>query len=115
MTGKTNTMAEGKFSIQFIAAFSGNIFLEKITQHFAICVSPLQATIGAFGLGNMLGWSSPALPHLVNCGNGIGQEKCDLPVSFGDNENSWIGSTLTLGALAAAIVSGEWRSDVKMR
>jgi len=80
-------MAEGKFSIQFIAAFS--------------------ATIGAFGLGNMLGWSSPALPHLVNCGNGIGQEKCDLPVSFGDNENSWIGSTLTLGALAAAIVTGK--------
>jgi len=78
-------MTEGSFAKQFLAAFA--------------------ATIGAFGMGNMLVWSSPALPHLVkeDC------EKinaCDLPHPFTNEEGSWIGSISTIGALTAAIVVG---------
>ena len=55
----------------------------------------------------MLGWSAPALPHLVGCrpNSKHSDDLCDLPVQFSDDEGGWIGSTSTLGALAAALVS----------
>merc|ERR1712168_1599505 len=57
----------------------------------------------------MLGWSSPSLPHLVDClpNDKHHDNKCDLPQQFSDDVGGWIGSTSTLGALAAAIITGK--------
>ena len=71
------------------------------------------ATVGSFGLGTGLAWSSPALPFLVGCNlpdmpSGYDPDKsnCTLPVSFSDEEGSWIGSMFNIGALVAAFATG---------
>jgi len=59
------------------------------------------ATIGAFTLGNGLGWSSPALPNIA----------CDKPTTslihcLDDDEQRWTGSLLCIGALIASQLVG---------
>ncbi|ODM94060.1 Facilitated trehalose transporter Tret1 [Orchesella cincta] len=54
-------------------------------------------TIGGFSLGNVLGWSSPAIPNLANSG--------DFP-DIQNYQKAWIGSLVTIGALVGACCSG---------
>ncbi|CAL8109368.1 unnamed protein product [Orchesella dallaii] len=54
-------------------------------------------TIGGFSLGNVLGWSSPAIPNLTNSG--------DFP-DIQNYQKAWIGSLVTIGALVGACCSG---------
>ena len=73
------------------------------------------ATIGAFSLGTVLGWSSPATPFLVDCNEVDGNysdslQNCTLPKSFSAEEGSWISSTVNFGMLFGAIMAG--RKDV---
>ncbi|XP_046479238.1 facilitated trehalose transporter Tret1-like isoform X1 [Neodiprion pinetum] len=69
---------------------------EKLIQYLAT----LSATLAAVTAGNYLGWSSPALP-LYN-------QKDTLTLV--DDEQSWVGSLLPLGALVGAIPAG-WIAD----
>ncbi|XP_046409482.1 facilitated trehalose transporter Tret1-like [Neodiprion fabricii] len=69
---------------------------KKSTQYLAAVSSTLAAVTAA----NYIGWSSPALP-LYN-------QKDTLALS--DDEKSWVGSLLALGALLGAIPAG-WVAD----
>ncbi|CRL04571.1 CLUMA_CG017640, isoform A [Clunio marinus] len=63
-------------------------------------VAALAATGGALAAGASLGWTSPANPKLVN-----GTEmEYDFPVT--EDQASWIGSSLNLGAAAVCIPIG---------
>ena len=62
-------------------------------------------------MGNMLAWSSPALPHLENCAK---TNSCDLPVEFTEDEGGWIGSVATLGALVASQVIKNFHLNATM-
>ena len=57
------------------------------------------ATIGAFGLGTVLAWPSPALEQLVDC-----SPSCDLNLEITEGQASWIVSTAFIGAFVGAIV-----------
>ncbi|XP_046748573.1 facilitated trehalose transporter Tret1-like [Diprion similis] len=63
-------------------------------------LATLSATLAAVTAGNYLGWSSPALP-LYN-------QKDTLTLA--DDDKSWVGSLLPLGALVGAIPAG-WIAD----
>ena len=88
------------------------------TKHTSLCISLqiiFSATIGAFSLGTVLGWSSPATPFLVDCNEVDGNysdtlQNCTLPKSFSAEEGSWISSTVNFGMLFGAIMAG--RKDV---
>ncbi|TRY70088.1 hypothetical protein TCAL_05190 [Tigriopus californicus] len=67
-------------------------------------LAAVSTTIGAFGLGAGMAWTSPTLPNLVNCSNRT--EGCTFDQEFSKEEGSWIGSTYTLGAMVSAIVTG---------
>jgi len=58
----------------------------------------LAATLGAFGLGTVLSWTSPALPDLKSHSQTFS--------NLSEEEESWIGSILNLGALFSAPVCG---------
>jgi len=60
------------------------------------------ATVGAFGLGTVLGYTSPALPNLKEA---INDTSTDID-PLGTETESWIGAIINLGALASAIVVG---------
>ncbi|CAL8071347.1 unnamed protein product [Orchesella dallaii] len=57
----------------------------------------LAVALGAFSVGNVLGWSSPGLPSLLTSGHFPDLTKSDV---------SWIGSIITLGALVGSILTG---------
>ena len=75
-----------------------------------LCIFTFSATIGAFSLGTVLGWSSPATPFLVDCneigGNDTSKQDCTLPKSFSEEEGSWISSSVNFGMLFGAIMAG---------
>ncbi|CAL8072111.1 unnamed protein product [Orchesella dallaii] len=62
-------------------------------------VATIAVTTGIFGLGTVLAWSSPALPDMVN-------EKNGYFYNISIEQQSWVGSVATLGALASAPVAG---------
>ena len=53
--------------------------------------------MGAFTLGNAIGWSSPATPAL--------QEESRYKHFVDDNEKRWIGSLVNIGCLIASQVT----------
>ena len=58
-------------------------------------LASLATTIGAFSLGIVLGWTSPALPFLSNCNDNFGPynsnfKNCTLPRAF-TNEQKQVG------------------------
>ena len=59
----------------------------------------LPACLGAFSLGTVLAWTSPALPHIADC-----LQDCDY--FYTAIEGSWIGSLATLGCLAGCFATG---------
>ena len=61
------------------------------------------ATIGAFALGNGIGWSSPALPS-ISCHYNVTEFPDDLKFCLDDEEQKWTGSLLCIGALIAPLV-----------
>ncbi|CAL8087068.1 unnamed protein product [Orchesella dallaii] len=65
-------------------------------------VAAVAATVGAFGLGTVLGYTSPAMPDLKER---IYNGTVDIE-PFSEETESWIGSIINLGALASAIVVG---------
>ena len=66
------------------------------------------ASIGAFGLGTSLAWTSPALPRMQD---DLCLADCDVPGITVD-EASWIGAMLPLGAvLSGPIAGGEIREN----
>ncbi|CAL8133475.1 unnamed protein product [Orchesella dallaii] len=65
-------------------------------------LAAVAATIGGFGLGTALGYTSPAMPDLRER---IARVETDMtPLS--EEEESWIGGILNLGGLASAIYVG---------
>merc|ERR1712076_122046 len=61
------------------------------------------ATIGAFTLGNGLGWSSPALAS-IKCPNAT--EIPEMKYCLDEDEQKWTGSLLCIGALIASQLVG---------
>ena len=59
----------------------------------------LPACLGAFSLGTVLAWTSPALPHIADC-----LQDCDY--FYTAIQGSWIGSLATLGCLAGCFATG---------
>ena len=62
---------------------------------FCTFISKQKATIGAFVMGNGLGWTSPALPAI---------QTGDITHIVTKEEASWIGSLFAIGALIASQV-----------
>ena len=63
-------------------------------------VAALSALFGAIGMGAVLGWTAPAFDSMKQPGS--------VPL-LGDDaktEKTWIGSSMTLGALFGALISG---------
>merc|ERR1712241_8499 len=86
---------------------------KKIPQVFAA----LAATIGAFSLGAVMGWASPALPFLTGCNDknslyNPNTNDCTLSRSFNGEETSWILSFFGIGALLSAIIAGILMSKI---
>ncbi|OXA62848.1 facilitated trehalose transporter Tret1-2 homolog [Folsomia candida] len=68
--------------------------MEKSNQIFAAA----SATVGAFGLGTVLAWTSPALESM--------QKESEEFKEISKESQSWVGAILTLGALFSAPVCG---------
>lgn len=69
------------------------------------------ATVGSFGLGTGLAWSSTALPYLIDCNEKNGEHveghvNCTYSTAFTTDEGSWIGSLFPVGALIASFIAG---------
>jgi SP family facilitated glucose transporter-like MFS transporter 8 len=64
-------------------------------------IAALAATGGALAAGTALGWTSPAGPELQNC-----TQDCSYDFIASDEEFSWIGSSMNLGAAAICIPIG---------
>ena len=72
------------------------------------------ATMGAFGLGTGIAWSSPALPLLKKeCHDKLlskndSAENCAFTseTGIGDDQAKWISSIFNLGAMVAAVMTG---------
>lgn len=62
-------------------------------------VAAASAWLGSVGMGTNLGYSSPAIPSLK-------QNTTDGGLNVDDNEESWIGSLMTVGALTGGLVAG---------
>lgn len=64
--------------------------------------------IGAFILGNIIGWSSPVQPQLQQNSTEIFDENSVwiAYISLDDNQMSWVGSLPNLGALVGALIGG---------
>lgn len=60
------------------------------------------ATLGAFGTGMALAWTSPALPHIDSTACNA---TCDIP-NITESDASWIGAMLALGAIASGPITG---------
>ena len=91
--------------------------LNKIPQVLA-CFS---ANLGAFSLGIVLSWTSPALPFLSNCNDKSSSsivtynsnfKNCTLQQAFTDEQASWIGSLFGIGALLSCIATGHMMSKI---
>ncbi|XP_059468813.1 facilitated trehalose transporter Tret1-like isoform X2 [Neocloeon triangulifer] len=67
----------------------------RLTQYIAA----VSATLGAFALGNVIGWSSPASGRLQG-----DTSEVDFDVSA--SEFAWVGSLLTIGAAASTFPAG---------
>merc|ERR1712136_214348 len=67
-------------------------------------IAAFAATIGAFTLGNGLGWSSPALPNIA-CPTKEHPEPT-LKHCLDEDEQKWTGSLLCIGALIASQLVG---------
>ena len=65
----------------------------------------LSASIGAFGLGTSLAWTSPSLPRLQD---DLCLDQCDVP-DISVDEASWIGAMLPLGAIMSGPIAGSVR------
>jgi len=61
-------------------------------------IAALAATVGAFGLGTVLAWSSPAIPDLREGDSKLG--------NITDSDESWIGSIINLGAMTSGPITG---------
>ena len=59
----------------------------------------LPASIGAFSLGTLWTWTSPALPHIADC-----HDDCDY--SYTADEGSWIASLTNLGCILGSFAAG---------
>ena len=71
----------------------------------------ISATIGAFSLGIVLAWTSPALPFLSDCNDKSSNfnpnfNNCTLSKSFTKEEGSWISSLFGIGALLSCAITG---------
>jgi SP family facilitated glucose transporter-like MFS transporter 8 len=69
-----------------------------------IIIAALAATFGAFVLGTLLGWSSPVQPQLQN-GTSLSPDNIWY-INLNNDEMSWVGSLVTLGALIGALSAG---------
>jgi len=74
-------------------------------------VASLAATIGAFSLGIVLAWTSPALPFLSDCNDKSSNfnpnfNNCTLSKAFTTEEGSWISSLFGIGALLSCAITG---------
>ena len=65
----------------------------------------LLASICAFILGNWMGWESPVQPQLQDVEH-KGNPNNFWYVCLSDDEMSWIGSLILLGALCGSMVGG---------
>lgn len=70
------------------------------TKRWPQYVAALAATGGALAAGTALGWTSPAGPQLVN-----GTDP-NYDFILSEEENSWVGSSLNLGAAAVCFPIG---------
>ena len=116
----TSMATDSKLGPQILAAFAGTCFKQIISEIVSIEIIIYRcnannhsnfhlqniATIGAFVLGNALGWSSPALSPLspIVCSeSSLNSSRFKYCVD--ENESRWIGSLLAIGALIASQVS----------
>ena len=63
--------------------------------------STLAASIGMFVWGESIGWSSVVNPLLRKPESGFG---------IGDDESSWIGSTISIGGFIGGLMAGQTSS-----
>eukprot|EP00095_Tigriopus_kingsejongensis_P000011 snap_masked-scaffold342_size201858-processed-gene-1.5 protein:Tk00011 transcript:snap_masked-scaffold342_size201858-processed-gene-1.5-mRNA-1 annotation:"nad-dependent protein deacetylase sirtuin-2" len=96
-------------NIQDLIMPSGSYFMYAAicavgTVFIVFLVPETRATIGAFGLGSGMAWTSPTLPSLTNCEGR--NNTCTFEHEFTKEEGSWIGSSYTLGAMVSGIVTG---------
>lgn len=64
-------------------------------------IAGLIATIITFNTGNMLGWSSPAIPDIKEDFDANNKTMINS-----DDDESWVGSTAMLGSLVAGLLAG---------
>lgn len=65
--------------------------------------------IGAFILGNIIGWNSPVQPQLQRNSTEINDDNNTIWIAhiyLDDNQMSWVGSLPNLGALFGALSGG---------
>lgn len=65
--------------------------------------STATATVGAFGLGTVLAWSSPAIPNIERTPS---TAKYNVDLSSNPGAKAWLGSIATLGALFSGPLAG---------
>ena len=80
-------------------------------QNFLILISDHTAAFSAFLLGTTLGWSSPVQPQLQHITiGGIYANDTQLAniwyIRLDDDQMSWVGSLLNIGALLGALSGG---------
>jgi len=80
-------------------------------QNFLILISDHTAAFSAFLLGTTLGWSSPVQPQLQHITiGGIYANDTQLAniwyIRLDDDQISWVGSLLNIGALLGALSGG---------
>lgn len=65
-------------------------------------IAALAATVGAFGLGTLLGWTSPGIPNLDETANSTFNKLGVLS----ESDKSWIGSIIALGSMLSGPIAG---------
>ena len=89
------------------------LFVDQVLSITKILINhnKISATIGAFSLGIVLAWTSPALPFLSDCNDKSSNfnpnfNNCTLSKAFTKEEGSWISSLFGIGALLSCAITG---------
>ncbi|KAF4533282.1 hypothetical protein B566_EDAN010517 [Ephemera danica] len=110
MTGPQNRTLREENSRTVLVALAGPIEDEtsssssseagdEVASRFPQFIAAFFATLGAFSVGSIMGWTSPALPHLLRP-----TEPDDFFVT--PEQGSWLGALVNLGALLGAAPAG---------
>lgn len=92
---------------QILAAQSGNLVRIYWFNNHLIDVS-IQAAFSAFAMGTNLGWSSPVQPQLQQNStlNSVTDMNSTWYIYMNDDQMSWVGSLINIGALIGAFFGG---------